>query len=257
MAFWYGKIVGALFLPPVPFILLIFTGLMLSSTRQKGALLLGSMGSCAVLLSTLPSVAVHLTTATQGDCDPVGSSARKADAIVVLGGGVRRHAPEFGGRAALTALQLERLRYAARLHRSTHLPLLVTGGSPWGEVAEARLMQETLLEDFSVPVKWVEDASRTTRENARFSSDLLRREGVGRIFLVSQGWHLRRAVSAFEREGLEVYPAGTGCRSPQDFGFNGWFPSPEGFEMTYWSAHEWLGALWYALLAQADRAFGE
>ncbi len=58
---------------------------------------------------------------------------------------------------------LERLRYGAYLHRLTGLPILVSGGAPYGEpVSEAELMQAALVSDFRVEVKWVEDKSANT-----------------------------------------------------------------------------------------------
>ena len=58
----------------------------------------------------------------------------QAQAIVVLGGGRYRDAPEYGGDTVGEAT-LVRLRYAAKLHRETGLPLLVTGGKPEGRAA--------------------------------------------------------------------------------------------------------------------------
>ena len=52
-------------------------------------------------------------------------------AIVILGGGVRRHAAEYGG-DTLGQLTLERVRYGARVARLTGLPVLVSGGSVFG-----------------------------------------------------------------------------------------------------------------------------
>ena len=57
------------------------------------------------------------------------------------------------GSGASPAESLERVRYAARLHRDTGLPLLVTGGRLFGETGdEATLMKQALTEDFTVPV---------------------------------------------------------------------------------------------------------
>jgi len=58
--------------------------------------------------------------------DPVQASS--AQAIVVLGGGTRRNAPEYGG-DTLGALTLERLRYGTVVARVTHLPMLLSGGA--------------------------------------------------------------------------------------------------------------------------------
>ena len=54
-------------------------------------------------------------------------SGAHAKAVVILGGGVRRNAPEYGG-DTLATLTLERVRYGARVARLTGLPVLVSGG---------------------------------------------------------------------------------------------------------------------------------
>ncbi len=48
---------------------------------------------------------------------------------MVLGGGRYRDAPEYGN-DTVGEYTLVRLRYAAKLHRETGFPLLVTGGRP-------------------------------------------------------------------------------------------------------------------------------
>src|SRR6185369_731300 len=58
-------------------------------------------------------------------------------AIVILGGGRRSDSPEFGG-DTVSHYTLERVRYGAQLARQTGLPVLVSGGSVFGEeVSEA------------------------------------------------------------------------------------------------------------------------
>jgi uncharacterized SAM-binding protein YcdF (DUF218 family) len=108
------------------------------------------------------------------------------------------------------------LRYGARLARQSHLPLLVTGGAPFGGRPEGESMQEVLEQDFGAKVRWVEAASRDTAENASLSAPMLKAAGITRIALVSQGWHLPRAMPLFEKQGLEVTLAPTGftTRSP-------------------------------------------
>jgi uncharacterized SAM-binding protein YcdF (DUF218 family) len=118
----------------------------------------------------------------------------------------------------VSAATLERLRYGARLARESNLPLLVTGGAPFGGRAEAASMRESLERDFGVKVRWVEASSRDTAENAGLSAPMLKAAGVTRIALVSHGWHLPRAIPLFEKQGLEVTPAptafSTGSPSP-------------------------------------------
>ena len=89
----------------------------------------------------------------------------QADAIVVIGAGIIRQSPDYGGDTT-NAAGLERLRYTARLYQATHLPVVTSGGHPLGGRAEAAVMADVLRVDFHIPVIWTETASRTTRENA-------------------------------------------------------------------------------------------
>ena len=179
---------------------------------------------------------------------PVSPAALKsAGAIVVLGGGRRIDAAEYGS-DTLNGLSLERLRYAVFLHRASGLPLLVTGGKPGGGTQpEGRIMQHILQEDYGIAPRWVEEGALTTWDNARRSAPLLEHSGVRRIVLVTHAWHLRRAGPLFESQGLAVIPAGiqfssTRLDSPLDL-----VPTPAGLRDSTFALHEWLGILWYKL----------
>lgn len=105
-----------------------------------------------------------------------------ADAIVVLSAAQREYAPEYG-QPVSGQRQLCRLRYAAYLHRKTRLPILVSGGSLYGD--ERRTLAETmhfdLFSGFGVEARWKEQTSRTTGENARYSYRILAAEGKARF----------------------------------------------------------------------------
>ena len=97
--------------------------------------------------------------------------ARHADAIVVLGSGRERGDPAWGADQP-TGVGLERERYAARLAKASGLPVLTSGGLHYGTPpTEARLMADSLHDDFGVTVRWQEGRSRTTWENAQFSAE--------------------------------------------------------------------------------------
>ncbi len=171
-----------------------------------------------------------------------------AGAVVVLSAGRRRHSPEYGGET-VDGLTLERIRYAARLARSTRLPLLASGGGKPPELAPmAVLMADSLEQDFGVPVEWLESGSLTTAENAALTAEVLERQGIGRIYLVTHAWHMPRAKRAFERHGLMVVPAPTGFVSRGEGRMIGdWLPQATAFASSSFAIHEWLGLLWYWL----------
>ena len=206
------KIITALLLPPAGLLLPAFLGLWLIAgnrgRRRTIGILLLSFSLTALLVLSLPVVGKRLLASLENP--PVSTEQlARAQAIVVLGGGSYADAQEYGG-DTVNSHTLERLRYAARLARSSRLPVLVTGGAPEGGTAEAHAMREVLVQEFGVAVKWTESAARDTAENARFSAALLKSDGIERIVLVSHGWHLPRALPLFVQHGLEVAPAPTG-----------------------------------------------
>jgi uncharacterized SAM-binding protein YcdF (DUF218 family) len=185
---------------------------------------------------------------------PESPRTRQAQAILVLGGDRYSWAPEFGG-DTVGAKTLQRLRYAARLHRGTGLPLYVTAGSPPHEHPPlGRLMVQVLEAELGVSVAGVEDRSRTTWENAELSAQMLAGDGIRRILLVTHAWHLPRAMDAFERVGLDPIPAPTAFLHREgggtDFSLIDWLPSAQAFSVSYFALHEWLGQAWYRLKAR-------
>lgn len=246
LIFWVSKFTAALVLPPMGLLLGVVAGLMVVRRRPVlGRSLMGVSLGMFWLLAT-PVVANRLAALVEGSCDPV--RAGEAEAIVILGGGVRRMSPEYGGGATLKPGSLERVRYAARVYRQTGVPILVSGGSPEGSQAEAVLMRDTLEQEFGVPVTWVEDQSRTTRENAKLSVGLLTTAGIRRIYLVSHARHLPRAIPEFEQPGLVVIPAGTACESIQPFDWPDLVPEPQALVLSRSAFHELLGLVGYRLL---------
>jgi uncharacterized SAM-binding protein YcdF (DUF218 family) len=250
LLFGLGKVLGVLVLPPWSLILLASIGLWLLPRRPRlGRGLIGA-GLLLVLVLSLPWFSHRLLGLVEQPCGLAPDET--AEAIVVLGGGVRRIAPDYGGVPTVSIWTLERLRYAAQLQRQTGVPILVTGGAPEGGVAEGPLMRQILESEFGVPVRWVEDRSLTSRENARNSAPMLKVAGIRQIYLVSQGWHLPRGIAEFERHGLRVVPAATGCEPPAPMMWLDLLPNPQSLAMSYWAFHEGLGRLWYALLDWVD-----
>ena len=168
-----------------------------------------------------------------------------ADAIVVLSAEADPVGAEYGG-AQAGMLTMQRLRYAAALQRRTSLPLLVSGGVPRrGLPSLAAMMARAATTEFGVRVRWQEDKSADTRENATFSAAMLKADGVKTVLLVTSAWHLPRAVACFEAEGLQVVPAPTGFRAPPGDGAGQWLPHWHGLRDSCLALHEWVGRLVY------------
>ena len=243
-----SKIVSLFILPPGGPLLIMFVGLCLVRRFRASAMTLLIFGLGLLYASSMPLIAKsirpdvgdNLAVVSRADMDA-------ADAIVVLGGGLYVNAPEYG-RDTIGGQSLDRVRYGAYLHRLSGKPLLVTGGRPkQTELSEAEAMRNALEREFGVAVRWVEDRSLNTRENADFSRAILEADGMNNILLVTQASHMTRAVSEFERVGFRVIPAPTKFRMKSSLSFFDFLPSASAMSSTARSLHEWLGMAWYAV----------
>ena len=112
-------------------------------------------------------------------------------------------------------------------------------------------MKTVLEEDFGVPVRWAENESWDTRQNARLSAHVLEEAGVRRILLVTHAAHMRRATHEFEASGLEVLPAPTawlgGEGGAPATNLRSWTPNPNTAYSAWFALHEILGELAYRL----------
>lgn len=237
-------------LPPLSLILLLFTGLLLHRRRPALAMSLILLSIVALYTLSTPWIGGLLLKTLEISRPLAPGDLENADAIVVLGGGRRIGAAEYGEDTA-NGITLERLRHAARLARESGLPILVTGGKPGGgTLAEGEIMRRILHVDYGIDALWVEDAALTTWDNARLSDRLLNDAGIHRIALVTHAWHLRRAVPLFESRGFTVLPAGTQFARTRVNDVFDLIPSPAGLRDSTFALHEWLGILWYKLRTQ-------
>lgn len=244
------QFVKALVLPPVTPILAIFIGLVLMRWAPRSGKALAWLGLVILYLLSTPVVSVVLNRAVEVPPTLEGPVIDGAKAIVVLSAGTEPSAPEFGGETVDPA-SLIRLRYAAALHRKTDLPILVSGGlMPLRYMPIASLMEKALIEDFQVPVRWVEEKSTTTAENAAFSKRLLEPEGIDTIVLVTEAYHMRRSAAVFEAQGFKVVPAPTATRAVLRLSPGIIAPQSGALNSSTMAVHELIGYLWYDLMGR-------
>jgi len=173
-----------------------------------------------------------------------------ADAIVVLGGGIKTHHAEYGG-DVLKVATLNRVHQGSYWHKKLGLPLLVSGGLGRGKlVSEAQLMSQTLQDYYDVETRWLEQRSRTTWENAHYSADILLPLNIKKIVLVTHANHMNRSIYSFQNSGFEVIPAPLGYSSSR---MEGWemmdfLPNANAFDINYKLLHERVGLIAYRLM---------
>lgn len=240
-------VLAALVLPPTGPLLLALLGLALSARRRTLGAGLAVLGIVLALALTTNAVALRLAHVLMPEVRAIApQELARAQAIVVLGGGVRPAAPEYGS-AQPAGPTLQRLRYGAWLARRTGKPLAFAGGVGWGAAAgteaEGAVARRVLQEDYGLVPRWVDDRSRDTAQNAARMAQLLRPVQVHTIALVTDATHMPRAVIYFRRAGFEVLAAPTDLPGPRGRPVLEWLPSPEGFETGRELVREWLGRL--------------
>ncbi len=241
MFFLLKKIISALILPPTSLIILALIGLWLSRKHPKAGRTLAALSLVTLLILSLPVTGNALLQSLETEPPTSAAQLKEIQAIVILGGGKNSEAPEFDNQDTVNRWTLQRLRYGAYLQAQTGKPILVTGGELFGETPEADAMAETLQRDFHASGIWTEDQSKDTAENAAYSAAILRQHGIQRIALISQAWHLPRAIKLFEQEGFTVYSAPTGFAHEDNEPVIRWLPKASALDKSTIAIKEYVG----------------
>lgn len=262
----FKPVLGALLLAPVPLLLLILVATRRLPTHPFSSRLLLVLSIAGLWLSTTNGAASALADVAGLRPERLGAGRIEAiarevadaggisrSAIVVLGGGRETDAPEYAA-ASLSGESLQRLRYGIWLARATRLPLGFSGGIGWspsvfaGE-SEAEIAGRIAATEFDFPLRWLEQRSRDTRENARLTTSMLRADGIEHVLLVTHGWHMRRALRAFRDAagtGLRIEAAPMGLSTSHQGPLMDWLPSADGYTRFRQVSREALGLLFGA-----------
>jgi uncharacterized SAM-binding protein YcdF (DUF218 family) len=254
MSWFITNSIAAFLLPPLSLLLLFALGIFLLNRRHKLARMLILAAFGLLWIASTPYFAEGALHLLEGETSPLDSGTQKAEAIVILGGGTYFHAPEYAGQDTISGATLVRLRYGAKLQRETGKPILVTGGNPLGNsIPEAQQMRIALEQDFRVPVRWTEDESDSTFDNAHNSFRILQQEGIHKIYLVTNAWHMPRSAWIFRRAGFEVVEAPTAYTTRYRTDLLTFLPRSESLQDSKIFIHEIIGLLWYRVkLAISD-----
>lgn len=237
----------ALLLPPVPLLLLVLVGARLILRHRGLGWMLVLLALALLWLFSLRGAAVVMRdqllrpppALNDAAVEGLRQQVRRGEplAVIVLGGGRRGHAPEYGGVADLEPASLERLRYGLWLARRIGAPAGFSGGMGWEQggvrgssSAEAELAARIAREEFGLPLRWLEPDSRDTHENAAFTAAMLKSSGVRTVVVVTHAWHMPRAIRRFEAAAtsMTVVPAPMGAIGLTGRATPDWLPSGEG-----------------------------
>ncbi len=247
MGFIFLKTALFLILPPASLVIIMAAGFLIGSRRILGRLLI-TVGFLLLYLLSISPVSDVLLQPLETGFPPWKDGSAKADAIVVLGGGVRDLAwleqpfePSCSSK--------ERVVRGITIYRKHRLPLVFLGGN--GDPSrtagpEADAMARTALE-LGVPARDVkaENKSRNTLESAKALKGMIK----GRdIILVTSAFHLKRASAMFKKQGFRVMPAPAGYRYEQKkLTLYSFIPHAENLDDSSTAVYEYACLLWYSL----------
>lgn len=214
-----------------------------------------AMASLQLLFFSMPVVSSRLHTGLEDKSHQLVAQRldNKPYAGVLLLGGVGRsfspaESQQFG--RADFADGVDRVLHSARLYHEGLAPRIIISGGNWqiGDTerpSEASIVRELLISLGVAPNDiFIEEKSRTTRENFLFTDALLKQLGLdGSLALVTSATHMPRAMRNASTLNVNVAPYPTDWRST---GLKlhplPWLPNAEALSQSEVALKEWLAA---------------
>jgi uncharacterized SAM-binding protein YcdF (DUF218 family) len=213
MGFLLSKLLPLLVYPLGLSLLLLLTAQLGRGRRWSGWL--GGGGIALLWISAMPFTARQLVWGLEersAALTPAAAAVPRADAVLVLGGGLQAPLPP---RTAVEVNEAgDRLLTGVRLMRQQRAPLLLVSG---GRVSfnnddpapPEAVAARSLAIELGVPTDRIQisDQARTTAEEAEAIDRLARERGWRSVILVTSAIHMPRALASFQRRtALTVIP---------------------------------------------------
>ena len=253
MVYVISKLFTYLVLPPGIFIILLLIASFYMK-KFRGIFLFCVL--CFYLLSNTV-VANLLLYPLENPYDKVLERDKKADAVVVLGGGNIVGSENL----PLSGDAYKRAVYGLMIAKSRNLPLVFSGGGLQKQKSESDSFKESMREmgkDLSLDIVFskeiqrgefvlvVEDRSLDTFQNAKFTKDKFDSIDFNNptIYLVTSAYHMRRSIKLYRYFGFKIIPAATDFKiSKKKIDAWDYFPQMKAFFDSYLALHEYVGLL--------------
>jgi len=175
----------------------------------------------------------------------------KGDVIVLLGGGSIDNVPDFSGYGIPTDRMIGRIVTAVRLQKYLNIPIIISSGKVHKNSSAGAFIAKRFLIDLGVEEGQIviEDKSRDTYENAKYTREICLRNGYKNPILVTSASHLKRSLLSFRKVGIDImpYPANFRSKRIQNYELYSYLPHSSHLMTTTIALHEYLGILFYNL----------
>ena len=264
MFFVLSKLLWIVAAPANAMVLVVLSGLALGAARREGVARAGrrlaALGLLLVLACALGPLGTFALRTLEDRFPKLPADQPPPVGIVVLGGSVDQTIGAARGRVTISDAA-DRITEAVILSRRYPAARLVFSGGTnalFGEVAtEAADTRRLWIELGAAPERiTIEDRSRNTDENARFTKALVTPRPGETWILVTSAYHMPRAVGLFRANDFPVVP------DPVDYRTTGtaadYWPGTDvagGLERLDMVAREWIGLVAYRLTGRTAVLF--
>jgi uncharacterized SAM-binding protein YcdF (DUF218 family) len=260
--FYYASKIAWFFATPsnlLPSLVLLGVVLMLTRLQRTGWAL-AFLGALGLFIGGLGPVANWLIIPLEERFPAFQDDGRPVAGVIVLGGAVEADEALARGQLAINEAGERVVALADLARRHPAAKIVFSGGGSTllvEEMAEAEGLSRFIGElGLSRERLTLETRSRTTRENALYSRELVKPQANERWLLVTSAWHMPRAIGCFRRAGFLAtpYPVDYRTRGRQD----AWkfFPfAANGLRRFDLAAKEWIGLMAYRLAGYTDALF--
>ncbi|SOC84510.1 Uncharacterized SAM-binding protein YcdF, DUF218 family [Ensifer adhaerens] len=261
MFFVISKLVGFVTTPSTAVFLVGLLGVvLLMRRRQRRGLALCAVSALLTFVFGLTPLA-NVPLAILEDRFPQPVLTEPPTGVIMLGGPVDDDLSPARNTIALDNAAERVTDTAVLAVRYPTARIFLSGGSGHfsnpGTNTESALTKKLLVE-MGLPADRIEmeEKSRTTAENAKYTMEALKPKPGERWLLVTSAAHMPRAVGSFRAVGFNVIPYPVDYRT---YGLSRLdiFPDAvsEGFSLVDGAAHEWIGLFGYWLTGKSSALF--
>lgn len=130
------------------------------------------------------------------------------DVIIMLGGGATLDTPNVHNQGHLSGFAANRLLTCAQLYQLLQVPIIISGGKVLETTGSEADIAKRILMGLGVPEDMIiaENQSLNTTENAKYTKELMKKNGFTEPILVTSAFHMERSVLQFKKANLSVTP---------------------------------------------------
>ena len=252
--FYIYKIIMNLLLSNMFFIAIILVAiiLLIKNKKKLATILLIILALMMYFLSISP-VANFIAKSLESKFLPITKNqVLSHKALILLGGGIQnfklnnKNYTDVPITAYRRIIEVVRVFYLAKQNHILY-KIFVTGGEVFQKIIPEALLYKEVLMNLGVPSKdiVIETKSKTTYENAKFLSQILKEHKYKAYLLVTSAFQMKRAVYCFKKFNINIVPDPVGyMQNKETLFFIPQFKNLEKFSTVLW---EDIGMLYYRI----------